>query len=456
MNRRIKICAAAMSICMLMGAASCNKKSEKDEEIVAPEGYTLVWNDEFDGDELSLQDWNREVHSAGWVNHELQAYRATEENSYVEDGNLVIKPIKVVDDSGRVSYTSGRVNTAGRHEIKYGYIEARIKFPEGQGFLPAFWMMPKNENYGHWPICGEIDIVEILGQDPDTVYGTIHYGSPHGQNQGMYTIPEGDFTSEYHVFALEWEPGLLRWYVDGVPYYETSDWFCKTDGGTERDYPAPFNQEFHVIFNVAVGGDWPGSPDETTIFDERACMYVDYIRYFQRDSYDENVQKPEKVYDLRDADETGNYVLNGDAGEAEDLTDDAAWRFMLFNEGTGGASIGGGEITVETQNAGTVDYSIQLVQAGLPLENGASYRYTFDAYADEARTMIADISGPDVNYVRYLEDQTIDLTTDWQTYSFDFTMNEETDDNGRIEFNMGDQDSTATIHITNVRLEKIS
>ena len=119
MNRRIRICAAAMSICMLMGAASCNKKSEKDEEIVAPEGYTLVWNDEFDGDELSLQDWNREVHSAGWVNHELQAYRATEENSYVEDGNLVIKPIKVVDDSGRVSYTSGRVNTAGRHEIKY-------------------------------------------------------------------------------------------------------------------------------------------------------------------------------------------------------------------------------------------------------------------------------------------------------------------------------------------------
>ena len=196
-------------------------------------------------------------------------------------------------------------------------------------------MMPQDEDYyGQWPKCGEIDIAEVLGDSTNTNYGTIHYGEPHNQNQGTYTLASGNFADEYHVFAVDYEPGIIKWYVDGEQYYETSDWFSKWPGGAEKKYPAPFDQPFHVILNVAVGGDWPGNPDETTPFDEKGAMYVDYVRIYQKDSYDENVEKPEKVLEMREADETGNFIHNSDFAEAEDLTDDVNWKFLLFNDGT--------------------------------------------------------------------------------------------------------------------------
>lgn len=456
MNKRIRLLSVLLVMGILLGSVSCSKKDSEEEDMVVPEGYKLVWNDEFDAAELSTEDWNLETHSPGWVNHELQAYVASDEYVFVEDGNLVIRPVQNIDDKGRVSYSSGRINTANAHDIKYGWIEARIKFPSGKGFLPAFWMMPQYEStYGPWPKCGEIDIAEVLGNDTDTTYGTIHYGEPHNQNQGIYSLPEGDFSSEFHTFAVEWEPGLIRWYVDGEMFYETSDWYTKTAAGDPKPYPAPFDQPFHVILNVAVGGDWPGSPDETTVFDENACMYVDYVRMFQRDSYDENVERPERVLDMREADETGNFVHNSDFAEAEDLTDENDWKFQELNNGIASAEISDNEIIITTVDEGTEDYSVQLVQPGLPLEEGASYRYSFDAYADEDRQMMTAVTGPDQSYLRYFEDTKIDLTSDLQSYSFDFDMNEASDDNGRIEFNMGNQNSTANIHITNVRLEKI-
>ena len=265
----------------------------EDPNIEPPEGYYLVWHDEFDGEELDPTNWAAEYHRPGWVNNELQTYVVDGENYFIEDGDLVIQPLTGTNDNGRAFYTSGRINTYHLHAFTYGRVEARIRVPEGQGFLPAFWMMSDDESYGTWPKSGEIDIMEILGSDTDTLYGTLHYGNPHLQNQGIYDLPSGDFASEYHVFAIEWEPGEIRWYCDDVCYYTTNYWYSAMDGQEPNEYPAPFNQPFYIILNVAVGGNWPGDPDENTPFDERAQMRVDYVRVFQMDGYDENVSCPD-------------------------------------------------------------------------------------------------------------------------------------------------------------------
>ena len=434
--------------------APAAESSIDEADIPTPDGYHLVWHDEFDGTELNEADWNYEVHEKGWVNHELQEYIASPDYAYVKDGELVIQPVKTEED-GKVSYASGRVNTQNKHDYKYGRFEARLKVPEGKGFLPAFWMMPQDEDfYGQWPKCGEIDIMEVLGNSTNVLYGTLHYGEPHEQQQGMYNLAEGDFANEYHVFAIEWDPGEIRWYVDDNQYFETSSWFTKVDGEEEKPYPAPFNQPFHVILNVAVGGDWPGDPDDSTVFDERAAMKVDYVRIFQKDEYDENVEKPVEVLEMREPDETGNFVYNS-AFEDEDLTDDVNWKFLLFNGGKGAAKIKDGEIIITSEEAGTEEYSVQLVQPQMPMIKGKSYKFSFDACAEEDRQMKAAVTAPDVNWIRYFPDTSVDLTPDWQTYEFTFDMEDEDDDNGRVEFNMGKQGSTATIHIKNVRLEMI-
>ncbi|MCI9080673.1 MAG: family 16 glycosylhydrolase, partial [Lachnospiraceae bacterium] len=189
-------------------------------------GYTLKWEEQFNGTSLNRNDWNVELHEPGWVNNELQEYVDSEKNIYVKDGNLVLKPVKTVGSDGKVSYTSGRINTQNKHNFKYGLFEARVKVPAGQGFLPAFWMMPANENlYGQWPRCGEIDIMEVLGNETKTSYGTIHYGNPHSESQGKHTLEKGDFSDEYHTFSVEWEPGKINWYVDGKLMHTENDWY---------------------------------------------------------------------------------------------------------------------------------------------------------------------------------------------------------------------------------------
>lgn len=431
-----------------------NKNHDQDTDL-SYEGYNLKWEDQFEGDSLNRDDWNVELHDPGWVNNELQSYVDSPENIYIEDGSLVLKPVETVNEDGSVSYTSGRVNTQNKHDFKYGLFEARVKVPEGQGFLPAFWMMPTDENlYGQWPRCGELDIMEVLGNDTDTSYGTIHYGNPHSESQGSYTLEKGTFADEYHVFDMEWEPGKISWYVDGKLIHTEGNWYSVTEGQGEVTYPAPFDQPFYIILNLAVGGNWPGNPDETTDV-ANSAYYIDYVKVYQKDSYDENVTKPVEEVILRDPDENGNYVVNGDFSGKEDLTDDKDWIFLTALGGEAGAEIGDNEIAVNTANEGTVDYSVQLVQPDLPMKQGGVYRLCFDAYADADRTMKVGVSAPDRSFQRYLEDATISLTEEKQTYTLDFTMTDSDDANGRLEFNIGAAGSTAGIRISNVSLKKI-
>lgn len=435
------------------GSSSSQTPSGLTEADLLKQGYKLKWKDDFNGDSLNKADWNVETHEPGWVNSEWQAYVDSADNIQVKDGKLLLKPVKTVDKDGNASYTSGRINTQGWHDFKYGYFECRAKVPTGKGYLPAFWMMPTDENlYGQWPKCGEIDIMEVMGQETNKAYGTIHYGEPHAQSQGTYSVSAADnFADNYHTYAVDWEPGKITWYIDGIKYHEESDWFSAKENQGTVAYPAPFDQPFYMILNLAVGGSWVGYPDDTTTYDDQEYA-IDYVKVYQKDSYDENVKKPEKEVIFKEADTNGNYITNGEFSVAEDLSDDVDWKFLMAEGGKGSAKIENKEIVISTTEAGKQDYSIQLVQPNLPIRKGGTYMVSFDAYADAARTMKVDVSAPDRSFARYLADTDVDLTTQKQTYTYTFKMEKADDANGRLEFNLGKTASTAAVHITNVKV----
>lgn len=421
------------------------------------DGYSLVWEENFDGAKLNTKDWNYETHQPGWVNAELQAYVIDDKNIFLKDGKLVIKPIRTKSGNG-YTYTSGRINTQNKHDFKYGIFEARCKVPKGQGYLPAFWMMPTNENvYGQWPRCGEIDCMEVMGQNTKKLFGTIHYGNPHKETQTAY-IAKGDvdFSTDFHTYTVEWKPGVIKWYVDGELFQTATDWYSRTEGLGEITFPGPFDQPFYIIFNLAVGGGWVGNPDESTDFDN-AAFEVDYVRAYQLPSYDEsNVVKPAaKPIVFRDPDATGNLVVNGNFAAGSDVESNQ-WKFSTATGGVGSATVSGGVVNIATENEGKETYGIQLLQTGVAVKKGLKYRFSFDASADSARTMLAAVEGGEAaGWTRYLNDTTVALTPETKHYSYEFTMGAASNAESVVEFNMGKQGSTAGIHISNVRLEVI-
>jgi beta-glucanase (GH16 family) len=238
----------------------------------------LVWQDEFNGTALDLTKWTPQIGNGcdiglcGWGNNELQYYTDRSTNLLVSGGVLQITARKERIQSNQ--YTSGRIRSLNKGEWTYGRMEARMKMPVGQGIWPAFWMLPTDEVYGGWPQSGEIDIMEYLGHQSNTIYGTIHYGQPWPNNKstgGKYLLPVGGFNDDFHVVAIEWEPNVMRWYVDGILYATRTS----ADLSPER---WPFDQRFHFLLNLAVGGNWPGNPDATTVFPQ--TLTVDYVRVY--------------------------------------------------------------------------------------------------------------------------------------------------------------------------------
>ena len=354
------------------------------------------------------------------------------------------------------SYTSGRISTQNLKTFTYGRFEVKAKVPKGQGYLPAFWLMANDENvYGQWPRCGEIDCMEVMGQDTNKLYGTIHYGNPHAESQGTYTIKDGEksFSDDFHTFTCDWEPGKITWYVDGKKYHEESNWHSTTEGQGTLTYPAPFDQPFYIILNLAVGGSWVGNPNETTNFVNNPFV-VDYVRVYQKDSYDENVTRPEVKFEpTNEPDESGNYIKNSTFAEAEDLTDDTNWKFITALDGAATAEIKDNSMVIKTENAGTVDYSVQLVQANVPFEKGATYEVSFDAKASENRKMNVDVKAPNRGYQSYMKTLVPELTTEMKHFSTQFVMKADSDVNGRLEFNMGNAGS-GDIVLQNVVVKK--
>jgi beta-glucanase (GH16 family) len=243
-------------------------------------GWKQVWADEFNGKELDFNKWSVEENGNGGGNNELQYYVDRPENVRVEGGNLVIEARKEKYSGGGIekNFTSGRIRTKRHASWTYGRYEIRAKLPTGRGIWPALWMLPENDKYGGWAASGEIDIMELLGQEPDKAYGTLHYGGawPKNVHTGEpFKLEKGSFADDFHVFALEWEKGAIRWYVDGKLYQTQTKW--ESAGGP---FPAPFDQPFFFVINLAVGGGWPGPPDDSTVFPQK--LLVDYVRVYQR------------------------------------------------------------------------------------------------------------------------------------------------------------------------------
>ncbi len=462
-RKLISLLAACAMIASMAGCGDSSSKSDTsssskaesssaDETTPELDGYNLLWSDEFNAAKLDEDIWSYDPHEPGWTNNELQEYTTSTDNVFIRDGKLVLKGIKT-DKNGSDYYTSGKIKSQNKKDFTYGKVSVSAKVPQGQGLWPAIWMMPTDESkYGQWPKCGEIDIMEVLGNDVSTAYGTVHYGEPHGEKQGTVKLESGSYADSFHEYSVEWEPGEMRWYIDGKEYLKVNDWFTAEQGQDEKPYPAPFDQSFFVQLNLAIGGNWPGNPDSTTDF-SKAEFEVDYVRVYQKPSYDTNVKKPEATFRQPTAD--GNFVYNGDFSEKEDLTDDKDWKFMLFSGGEGSAEIKDKEIVITSTKEGSEEYSVQLVQFEQPIVRGRKYRVTFDAYAEEERTMKVAVTAPNQGWIRYLPDTSLDLKKEKQSYKYDFEMKDKTDPTGRLEFNMGKCGSTATIHISNVRLEEV-
>lgn len=226
----------------------------------------LIWSDEFDGATINRSNWVFESgNNNGWGNNELEYYTSRAANATISNGNLLI--IAKQEAYGGKSYTSARMKTQGLHEFTYGKIEARIKAPVGQGIWPAFWMLGKNINQVGWPKCGEIDILEHIN-NVSYVNGTIHWDNNGHKQYGTTTTCN---VKQYHVYGIEWDSKAIKWFVDGKKFVEAS--IANNINSTDE-----FHAPFFILLNLAVGGNWPGSPDGTTVFPD--TMYVDYVRVY--------------------------------------------------------------------------------------------------------------------------------------------------------------------------------
>lgn len=288
---------AWMAVCLALALVTLGAGAHDDETEVPPMSVRdaaihperrLIWAEEFDGPSIDADTWTFEIgngHAAGipgWGNAELQFYTSEPGNARIDGGKLVITARQETrsDRTGAYRYTSARMHTKGKAHIRHGYIEVRAKLPEGQGIWPAVWMLGADIDRVGWPHSGEIDIIELVGNRPGTVHGTVHGPKSAGKGVGgSHTLAGGGRYSEaFHVFGLEWRPDGLTWSVDGEPYF-----FLSKNRMISQYGPAEwvFDKEYYFVVNLAVGGLWPGAPDETTIFPQ--SLEIDYIRVYALD-----------------------------------------------------------------------------------------------------------------------------------------------------------------------------
>lgn len=242
--------------------------------IPVPAGWSLVWNDEFDAPAINRENWTFDLGGGGWGNGESQIYTDKPENARVENGLLIIESHREQNANGGFTFTSARLKTQGLQNFQYGRIEARLKVPEGKGFWPAFWMLGSNIETTPWPDCGEIDIMEYMGKEPDLVLGTLH-GPGYSASGGLtkWFRQEHKIADDFRVFAVEWDEEKIVWFYEGTAYHTVT----RADVG---DRPWVFDQPFFLILNLAIGGTLGGFVSPQTPFP--AQYLVDYVRVYQR------------------------------------------------------------------------------------------------------------------------------------------------------------------------------
>ena len=243
------------------------------------DGWKLVWHDEFDSPSLNMDKWSYEKGGHGWGNNELQYYSDSDSTAFVRNGNLVLRADIVPQGTGSPDnlryFSSARLRTSGKGDWRYGRVEVKAKIALGQGIWPAIWMLPTDWMYGGWPKSGEIDIMEHVGYDPGVVHGSIHTEKyNHSLNTQKGSSKKLDsIDSKFYIYAIEWHEDRIEFFINDEKY------FAFNNDKNSNFQTWPFNQRFHLLLNIAVGGDWPGSPDQTTIFPTE--MEIDYVRVYE-------------------------------------------------------------------------------------------------------------------------------------------------------------------------------
>ena len=352
---------------------------------VAQQCPSQIWADEFDGTAVDTSKWSFQIGDGcaeglcGWGNNEEQSYQA--DNASVSGGTLKIEARE--ERIRGKKYTSARIRTLNQGDWTFGRFEARIRMTVGQGIWPAFWMLPTDEVYGGWPQSGEIDIMENIGSEPSTVHGTIHYGDPYPNNQSSgasYSLADNErFTDAFHEFAIEREAGVIRWLVDDVLYSS------KTTADTDP-FTWPFDERFHFILNVAVGGNWPGSPDQTTVFPQ--ILEVDHVRVY--DGNFPHLDGKGRVEHL----ETGvNYsVGNAHSGSSFSWSVPSG-AAITSGQGTGSITVDwgatGGDVSVDIASG----CGNQQIAMPVTVNPAYSFDFTFENFDEPANVTLQSATG---------------------------------------------------------------
>jgi beta-glucanase (GH16 family) len=401
--------------------------------------WAMTFDDEFDGTSLNRNVWRSDYFPNGGNGEQQQYVSDNSHNNYlVQNGDLQIIARK--ESLNGQPYTSGIVHTKGKFEQKYGYFEMRAQMPKGKGFWPAFWLLPDQDNW-----VPEIDVMEILCDKPNIDYMTYHYNNASGsyvQSQKAYTGP--DFSAGYHTFAVDWEPSAMIYYVDGVEKFRFTD---------AAMIPT---MQMYVIANLAVGGNWPGSPDSSTVFP--SSLHVDYIRVWQKSGSapTATATRPAATTVPTTAPTqppvSGNMISNGSFASWF-----APWTFRndlgaTFSQDTTAGANGTSTSlkTVLPSSDSTQPWLVGVSQANQTLTAGQAYTLSFWAKAAAARPIRAVVQGQNSPYTVYTN-QTANLTTGWNRYSFAFTPSASTSA-AMLNFNLAD--ATSTVWLDEVSLSR--
>jgi hypothetical protein len=401
--------------------------------VKAADNYELVWSDEFNGNYLDTNTWNYEIGTGswGWGNNEQQYY--TDRNIKVSNGTMKITAKR--EDYGGMKYTSSRITTKNKKNFKYGKIEARIKMPKFKGVWPAFWMLGANQDSVGWPKCGEIDIVEAIN-DENLVYGTLHWFNDPGNNNADSgsSVAVADRT-EYHVYGVEWTADKLRWYVDGK-VYRTMD--------VSNDSFSEVRKEYFVIFNMAIGGQWPGYDIDETAFP--ATMEVDWVRAYKKVEETTTKYTGPMITVTEDAVETcsekwGSYFGSGWAG--------ASGTSKSTDKAVTGA-------TMNITSIGNSQWGVQQYLKGLHYYPGRTYNYSFTMTSDVDKRVFVKVAGDGDEQIF---GEYIDLKARVPyNFSRQVTLAEDMEGVLDLYFGMGkcDGDAAATNSAANITLSNVS
>jgi len=451
-----------------------------DSLTVGGKVYKLVWSEEFDEPTINESVWSFEVSDGcpnlcGWGNNELEYY--TKDNAWIENGYLVIEARKldkpITGPTGvQHYYTSARLKTQGKFEIKYGLIVFRAKLPEGKGIWPALWLLGSNINRVGWPKCGEIDVMELLGHQPDVVYGTAHSANCFGGRGvgSLFRLPKGEKFSDYfHEFAIEWTPYYIKWYVDWQLYH-----VINRDEYVYRGCDWPFDQPFFIIVNVAVGGNWPGYPDESTRFPQR--MYIDCIRVYEllfdpsQDPFAKTWDSDNEVFTRSWGDVwpsiTREAIVNGDFSKPIDLSNNPGKNpddWMLFTIHPKYINMSGTDVesnrlrislTGDASSAQPQD--IQLGQF-VWLRQGADYSIRFYAWASREATikLVVVLTSRSLVPIKTYLEVPINLGTKPRLYEVIYSHGEYSANIVYIGFYLGGN-GPVDIYLSNVALEPVT